>query len=124
MSLKPLTIFPFQQRIPSRPILKGYKLFTNNCGSCHALHKSISAPALHGVTKRGPWGNRKNLYSWIRDPASFMSKDPYTKELKEQYGYVMIAYPALQEDAIDAIINYVESSYVKNMPVVMEVSCP
>lgn len=106
-------------------LAKGQRLFSKNCGSCHALHKDISAPALHGVTGRGPWGNRKNLYSWVRDPMSFLAKrDPYTKRLKEEYGYVMTAFPHLTDDDIDAIINYVESSNVRsqNMPVAMSVN--
>lgn len=109
--------------LPSK-LVKGQQLFSHACGSCHALHKDISAPALHGVTKRGPWKDRKNLYSWVRDPAGFMAKDPYTKRLKEQYGYVMTAFPALEEEDIDAIINYVESGPARysNMPVAKSVN--
>jgi mono/diheme cytochrome c family protein len=105
-------------------LAKGRKLFTHSCAPCHSLNKTISAPALHGVTARGPWGNRKNLYDWVRDPASFMAKNLYTKRLKEEYGYVMTAFPALTDDDIEAIINYVESGNVmsQNMPVAMDVN--
>lgn len=95
--------------IPAQ-VLKGGKLFTQNCMSCHALKKDIAAPGLHGVTKRGPWGNRKNLYRWVRNPASFIAdtQDPYLKRLLAGYGYMMQGFSELTDEEIDAIIDYVE----------------
>lgn len=89
--------------------INGQQLFVRNCQSCHAINKAISAPALAGVTERGPWGDRKNLYDWIHDPSSFIAKDAsgYTAALKSQYGYIMTAFPNLSNAEIDAIIDYV-----------------
>lgn len=100
---------PGRDSIPAY-ILRGGKLFTQNCQSCHALKRDIAAPGLHGVTKRGPWGNRKNLYRWVRNPASFVAdtQDPYLKRLLAGYGYMMQAFPELTDEEIDAIIEYIE----------------
>jgi mono/diheme cytochrome c family protein len=109
--------------IPSQ-LVNGQQLFKHACASCHALRKEIVAPALHGVTKRGPWKDRKNLYKWVRDPAAFMAKDPYTQRLKKQYGLLMTAFPQLSDEDIDAIINYVESdpAVYSKMPVATSVN--
>jgi cytochrome c2 len=87
----------------------GQQLFKQNCASCHGTpEKGVSGPALAGVLNRGPWAeDKKNLYSWVHDPAAFMSKDPYTQGLKAQYGVMMQAFPQLKENEIDAIIGYV-----------------
>lgn len=85
----------------------GEQLFKQNCASCHAITKDLTGPKLGGVTERGPWGERKNLYDWIHNPSAFMTKDPYTQNLKQQYGTVMTAFPQLSEKDIDAIIDYV-----------------
>jgi mono/diheme cytochrome c family protein len=85
----------------------GKQLFAANCQSCHALNKNLTGPALAGLTERGPWGDRKNLYAWIHNPAAFMANDPYTQGLKAQYGSLMPAFPQLSEKDIDAIVDYV-----------------
>jgi len=64
-------------------------------------------PALAGFTERGPWSDKKQLYSWIHNPAAFMAKDPYTQGLKAQYNAMMSAFPNLSEKEIDAISDYV-----------------
>jgi mono/diheme cytochrome c family protein len=85
----------------------GKQLFAANCQTCHALNKNLTGPALAGLTERGPWGDRKNLYAWIQNPAAFMAKDPYTQGLKAQYGSIMPPFPQLSEKDIDAIVDYV-----------------
>jgi cytochrome c2 len=86
----------------------GQQLFKQNCASCHAIDKVLAAPALGGVLNRGPWAeDKKNLYSWIHNPAGFMAKDPYTQGLKAQFGAVMPPFAQLKENEIDAIIDYV-----------------
>ncbi|MEO6071460.1 MAG: c-type cytochrome, partial [Chitinophagaceae bacterium] len=81
----------------------------SNCASCHALDKAMTGPALRGVSSRGPWGDRKELYKWIHNPAGYMAKDPYTKGLQQQYGAIMQAFPQLAEKEIDAIIEYLDA---------------
>jgi hypothetical protein len=85
----------------------GKQLFAANCQTCHALNKNLTGPALAGLTERGPWGDRKNLYDWIHNPAAFMANDPYTKGLQQQYGSIMPGFPQLSEKDIDAIVDYV-----------------
>lgn len=89
----------------------GKALFSANCASCHAINKNLTGPALAGLETRGPWGDRKQLYAWIHNPAGFMAKDPYTQQLKAQFnGVVMTAFPNLSEKEIDAIVDYVNKA--------------
>lgn len=89
----------------------GQAIFQANCASCHAINKNLTGPALAGVEGRGPWSDRKQLYAWIHNPAKYMSTDPYTQGLKQQYGGVlMTAFPQLAEKEIDAIIDYVNKT--------------
>lgn len=86
----------------------GQQLFQANCASCHALNRVLNGPPLAGVTERGPWGDREELYKWIHNPAAYIPTTEYTKALQAQYGgQVMPAFPQLSEADIDAIIEYV-----------------
>jgi cytochrome c2 len=89
---------------------EGKQLFQQNCQSCHALDKRLTGPALRGVTGRGPWGDRKELYKWIHNPSAYMAGDPYTSGLQKEYGAIMQAFPQLAEKDIDAIIDYIETA--------------
>lgn len=66
----------------------------------------MTGPSLLGFEERGPWGDRKNVYEWIRDPAGFMKKNEYARNLKEKFGSMMAASPDLSNEQIDAIIAY------------------
>ena len=85
---------------------KGKSLFQQNCQSCHALDRRLTGPALRGFTERGPWTDKTNIYAWIKNPAAFMQKDAYTQALKNEYGVIMQAFPALTPEEIDDIIEY------------------
>ena len=90
---------------------KGKLLFQSNCGACHVLGKNFTGPSLCGLESRGPWSERQSIYQWIKNPIEFMKKDPYTKQLKEDFGGIMMtAFPDLSADDIDEIINYINSS--------------
>jgi mono/diheme cytochrome c family protein len=91
-------------------IEEGRQLFEQNCRTCHELDRNLTGPALRGFTERGPWRNRRNLYSWIHNPAAFMARDRYTKDLKAQYGVIMQAFPQLNNKQIDAIAAYVNNA--------------
>src|SRR5438552_8389495 len=73
----------------------GQQLFRSNCNSCHTLHKDLVGPALANFNQRGPWSDRKQLHAWVHNPVAYMSKDPYTQGLKQQFGSVMMAFPGL-----------------------------
>jgi cytochrome c2 len=92
------------ERILSENEAKGKTLFMRNCASCHALFKNMTGPSLVGFEDRGPWGNRDNLYQWIRSPEAFIKKNEYARELKSIFnGLVMTAFPDMTTDEMDAI---------------------
>ncbi len=92
----------------------GKAIYQSNCAACHSITKDLTGPALGGMEERGPWGDRKKLYEWIHNPAKFMQTDPYTQELKNKYGgVVMTGFPQLSEQEIDAIVNYVNEEAAK-----------
>lgn len=82
----------------------GKNLFNSRCAACHRI---LGHFELYGFEQRGPWSDRQNLYSWIRNPAAFMKNDKYTQELKARYGSMMQAFPDLSDMEIDAIVHYI-----------------
>ena len=97
----------------------GKVIFQQNCQSCHALDKKLSGPSLRGVTERGPWTDRKNIYRWVQNPATFIPTTPYTIALHKEYGAIMPGFPQLSEKDIDALLDYIEASEPQSMPVAM-----
>ena len=87
----------------------GKALFQANCASCHALNKKLTGPALAGLEERGPWADRKKLYSWIRNPAGFAKTEPYAAGLIKEYGVLMTAFPSLSDAEIDAVVTYINT---------------
>jgi len=80
----------------------------SKCASCHNLFKDGTGPGLLGFEERGPWVERKNLYEWIKNPAAFIAKNEYAKQLKKVYsGMVMPAFPDITNEEIDAICEYI-----------------
>jgi mono/diheme cytochrome c family protein len=101
------------------PYSKGYKVFSENCATCHQLDKVVTGPALRGVEDRGPWTDRKALIKWVHNPGVFIPTNPYTKELQQEYGQIMPSFPQLTEKDIHAIFDY-----IKNAPTSVPVSSP
>lgn len=89
---------------------EGKTLFQQNCQSCHSLDKPLTGPALRGFSSRGPWGDREEIYKWVKNPAAYMANDPYTKGLQQQFGSIMPAFPQLTTAQIDAIVEYTNSA--------------
>lgn len=90
---------------------KGKQLFNNLCASCHNLFKNMTGPSLCGFEERGPWTDRNSIYQWIRNPAAFIEKNEYARDLKDLYsGAMMTASPHLSDNEIDEIINYINGS--------------
>jgi cytochrome c551/c552 len=90
----------------------GAALFKANCGSCHALDKVLSGPALRGVTSRGPWGEDINeMHKWVRNPAAYIPTTQYTRDLQKQYGQVMPSFTEAQlsDKDLEAIIGYLQN---------------
>lgn len=89
----------------------GKNLFQNNCQTCHALNKSLTGPALAGVENRGPWGDRKNLVKWVKNPAAMIGENAYAKDLAKQYnGQIMPSFPQLSEEQIGNIFDYIKEA--------------
>ena len=90
---------------------KGKLLFFSKCASCHILGKAATGPDLCRFNERGPWTERENIYQWIRNPMRFMEKNMYVRELKKDFGgVIMSAFPDLSNEDIDQIINYINSA--------------
>lgn len=87
----------------------GKALFSQNCASCHAVHKNLTGPALAGVEDR--WSEKNNLYAWIRNSQAFLKTgDKYANDLYLRYNKTqMNAFPALTDADIDAILAYIKS---------------
>ena len=109
------TTFPPVSEAASR----GKELFHQNCQACHSLDKKLTGPALRGVTERGPWTDRANLYKWIRNPAAFIPTTAYTKALQNDYKQIMPSFPQLSEKDIDYILEFL-SATVSSTTVAME----
>ncbi len=86
----------------------GKALFQTNCASCHAINKKLTGPALAGLEERGPWGDRKKLYAWIKNPAGFAKTDAYAAALIKEYGVLMSNFN-LADAEIDAIVKYINT---------------
>ncbi|MFL5774150.1 MAG: c-type cytochrome [Flavisolibacter sp.] len=90
---------------------EGAQIFRQNCATCHAFDKELSAPPLRGVTGRGPWvEDIKNLHSWIKNAPANLPKWQYTQDLQKKYGQVMTNFSSVLSDAdVDAVIKYLEN---------------
>ena len=93
---QPLTT---QDSLPSY-LQEGKLLFQQNCASCHTLDKDLTGPALSGVEGRGPWTKRSRLLAYTKNPPVFTAHNCYVRNLKNQYGTMMTAFPQLDANAI------------------------
>lgn len=90
----------------------GKAIFNSKCAACHNVFKNSTGPALGGMEDRGPWADRKKLYAWIHNPAAFITNDPYTQGLKDSHnGILMTGFPDMTEAEIDAIVDYVNTTF-------------
>jgi cytochrome c2 len=85
----------------------GKRLFMSMCASCHAIFKDMTGNAMAGVEAR--WPNQKELFAFIRNPYQAMAKNSKLRKLKEKYGSMMTAFPALTDKDIQDILNYIKN---------------
>lgn len=88
----------------------GKTLYLQRCASCHSLDKDIVGPALMGLTKRGPWINKKNVWRYLQDPIKFYRKDTtgYMKALWDKYPARSTAF-IVSEKEVNDIVYYIET---------------
>ena len=88
----------------------GKKLFRSNCASCHAVNAQLTGPALAGSWEN--WESKEKMYSWIRNSQEMIkSGDPYANQIYAEYNNsVMTSFPALQDEQIDDIVNYIQAA--------------
>jgi hypothetical protein len=72
----------------------------------------MTGPQLSNMIENPQWSDRQQLYKWIRNPEEFMKTNAYTRELKKTYGSMMMSFPDITDDEIDAIVEYVASASV------------
>lgn len=89
----------------------GKQLFVSKCQTCHSVFKKLTGPPLGGFESRGPWGDRQEVYDWIHNPSAYIAKNDYAKALKNEYGSEMTPFPALTTGEIDAIIDYINTTF-------------
>ncbi len=71
------------------------------------------------VEKRGPWGDRKKLFEFMRNVGGTISRYAYTKKLVRQFnGQVMPSYPTLSDKELTELFDYIaKSSNSVSLPV-------
>lgn len=87
----------------------GKALFSQNCASCHAVHKQLTGPALAGVEDR--WPDKDMLHKWIKNNQEVIKGGyPYAVNLYNQFNKTpMNLFPSLSDKDIDAILTYIKS---------------
>jgi cytochrome c2 len=87
----------------------GKTLFLSKCASCHNIARDMIGPRLSSIMENPQWSDKQQLYKWIRNPEKFMQTNAYTRELRNKYGAMMLSFPDITDDEIDAIVDYVNS---------------
>ncbi len=101
---QPLDSTPLQNNIAL-----GKAIFQAKCRSCHTIFTKMTGPEMAGLENRGPWKDRQQLRRWINNPARFMNTDPYTQQLKAEYGSMMTGFPDLGQEGVNAIADYIKN---------------
>ena len=99
--------YTFSNNDTSKIYKDGKVLFQNKCAACHAVQIDLTGPALTGVTERGPWTSRKNIYDFLKNPTKFRTSDKYMRELRKKYPFTHPAY-LMDDKDVDAILRYID----------------
>ena len=89
---------------------KDGKALFQQCSACHILFKNFTGPDLIGFTKRGPWGDRKQILGYLNDPQKF-HKENRIKYVEDLYNSSPVAHQVFfwNEKEIDDLVYYLES---------------
>jgi len=83
----------------------GETLFYDNCASCHAIRKNITAPPLSEVI---PKRSNEWIYKFLTDRKK-VKKDSTYQTLIADYDLYCLEFPHLSKDELDLIIDYIKS---------------
>ena len=91
----------------------GEELFNANCYQCHRAGSELLGPNLAGVRDR--WADRNELYAFIRNPQEVIARNKYARDLQQKYnGTIMLPYPNLSQEQVNAILDYCDQAGNKN----------
>jgi cytochrome c2 len=107
------------QPVDSTPQSKNWKrgkmLFRKSCAQCHTIFKDGTGPRLMNIENRGPWTDRKNIYSFINNVPEYIHNNKYVNQLFQKFGSMMQSFKMSNED-IDAILDYIKNETEKGPP--------
>ena len=85
----------------------GEEIFKTKCTLCHTYGEGNKiGPDLKGVTKKRKPDWLKNM---IKDPQGWVAKDAEAKKLFEEFKKIpMVVVPALKDDEIKAVIDFLK----------------
>lgn len=100
---KPLDSSAFQKRL-----VLGERLFKANCASCHKTLLDFTGPKLAYCRDREP--DRDWAYRFTTNPSLMFDKDPYATAIRKKWNNVtMTAFPFLDRDKVNAILDYCDN---------------
>lgn len=88
----------------------GAALF-KKCATCHSPFKDGTGPKLQGIREKWESGGAKegSLYTWVRNWEAAAAADPYAAAAVKLKPTNMDKFPALTNEDIDAIFDYVDA---------------
>ena len=89
----------------------GKTIFKNNCASCHNknMKDDLTGPALGGVEERWAAYPKADLYSWIKNSQSMVTKGhPMATQLFSKWKSVMTPFPSLSDEDVDNVLAYID----------------
>jgi cytochrome c551/c552 len=91
---------------------EGKILFNNICAACHAINVKVVGPPLLDIEARGPWGDRKKLFGYLRNPITIKNNE-YVKQLWKEYPIRHPFYPNLKDSQLNSLFNYIAAERKK-----------
>ena len=87
--------------------IEGKRLYESICLSCHGSFKKNDGPRQLFSGFQSRWPDKKELFAFIRNPEEVMKRNAYARELKNKYGTLMIGFPKLSDEQIQAILDHI-----------------
>lgn len=102
----------------SREYKDGKILFQTKCAACHILFMDATGPDLIGLTRRGPWADRRKVSGYLTNPEKFY-KENKSVYIEKLYQYSQISHQVflISQEEVDALIRYFDSSEKNNRPI-------